>query len=48
MSHDKERASIEAFILESLKEIEYGSLEIIIHDSRIVQIEKSVKRRFDK
>ena len=48
MSHDKERAAIEAFILESLKEIEYGSLEIIIHDSRIVQIEKSVKRRFDK
>ena len=48
MSHDKETAAVEAFILESLKGIDYGSVEITIHDSRVVQVEKSVKRRFDK
>lgn len=45
---DKDIPNVEAFILESLKGIDYGSVEITIHDSRIVQVEKSVKRRFDK
>jgi hypothetical protein len=45
---EKENANVEAFILESLKGIDYGSVEITIHDSRVVQVEKSVKRRFDK
>lgn len=45
-NHDKQ--PVEQFILESLKDIEYGSVEITIHDSKVVQVERSVKRRFDK
>lgn len=48
MTQDKDQANVESFILESLKGIDYGSVEITIHDSRVVQVEKSVKRRFDK
>lgn len=47
MTQEKD-TNVEAFILDSLKGIDYGSVEIIIHDSRIVQVEKSIKRRFDK
>lgn len=32
-------------ILRALQEIRYGSVEIIIHDSRIVQIERKEKIR---
>jgi hypothetical protein len=38
---------IERHILISLKQIRFGSLEIVVHDSRIVQIERSEKLRFD-
>ena len=34
-------------ILRVLQEIRYGSVEIIIHDSRIVQIERKEKIRID-
>jgi hypothetical protein len=34
-------------ILRALQEIRYGSVEIIIHDSRIVQIERREKIRID-
>ena len=34
-------------ILLALREIRYGSVEIIIHDSRIVQIERKEKIRMD-
>jgi len=34
-------------ILRALQEICYGSVEIIIHDSRIVQIERKEKIRID-
>ena len=34
-------------ILRALQEIRYGSVEIIIHDSRIVQIERKEKIRID-
>jgi hypothetical protein len=34
-------------ILRALQEIRYGSMEIIIHDSRIVQIERKEKIRID-
>jgi hypothetical protein len=47
MTQEKD-INVETFILDSLKGIDYGSVEIIIHDSRIVQVEKSIKRRFDK
>ncbi len=38
---------VERHILQSLQQIRFGSLEIVIHDSRVVQIEKSEKLRFD-
>lgn len=34
-------------ILRAIREIRYGSVEIIIHDSRIVQIERKEKIRID-
>ncbi len=34
-------------VLEALNGIHYGSVEVIIHDSRIVQIERKEKVRFD-
>ena len=34
-------------ILLALREIRYGSVEIIIHDSRIVQIERKEKIRMN-
>jgi len=38
---------VERQILNSLQQIRFGSLEIVIHDSRVVQIERSEKLRFD-
>jgi len=35
-------------ILRALQDIRYGSVEIIIHDSRIVQIERKEKIRIDR
>ncbi len=35
-------------ILQALQEIRYGSVEIIIHDSQVVQIERKEKIRIDK
>jgi hypothetical protein len=34
-------------ILRAIREIRYGSVEIIIHDSQIVQIERKEKIRMD-
>jgi hypothetical protein len=34
-------------ILEAISAISYGSVEIVIHDSRIVQIERREKVRFE-
>ncbi|MCK4533188.1 YezD family protein [bacterium] len=33
-------------ILRAIKEINYGEVVIVIHDSKIVQIEKKEKKRF--
>ena len=35
-------------ILQSIKDIQFGSVEIIIHDYKVVQIERKEKRRFEK
>jgi hypothetical protein len=35
-------------ILAALQGIRYGSLEVIVHDSRIVQIERKEKLRFER
>jgi hypothetical protein len=39
--------TVERAILLALKGIRYGSVEIIIHDSKVVQIERKEKTRFD-
>lgn len=35
-------------ILLAIKGIRYGSVEIVIHDSKVVQIERKEKVRFDR
>lgn len=46
---DKERNSeIEQQILRAVKSIRYGSVEVIIHDSKVVQIDRKEKIRLDK
>lgn len=35
-------------IASALDGVRYGSVEIVIHDSRIVQIERKEKLRFDR
>ena len=41
-----DRATEQA-ILQAVKGIRFGSVEIIIHDSKVVQIERKEKTRFD-
>ena len=36
----------EASVLKTLRSLNYGTLEVTIHDSRIVQIQKTEKMRF--
>lgn len=38
---------IEEAILLAIKGIRYGSVEILVHDSKVVQIERKEKTRFD-
>lgn len=45
---DRENLEIEREVLRAIKSIRYGSVEIIVHDSRVVQIERKEKVRFDK
>ncbi len=33
-------------IIKSIRRLQYGEVRIIVHDSRIVQIEKIEKKRF--
>jgi len=35
-------------ILQAIKNVRYGSVEVTIHESRVVQIERKEKIRFDK
>ncbi|MBI4585696.1 MAG: YezD family protein [Planctomycetes bacterium] len=39
--------AVERDILHAIRSIRYGAVEIIIHDSRVVQIERKEKVRFD-
>ncbi len=39
---------VEQAILLALKGIRYGSVEIIVHDSKVVQIERKEKMRIDR
>jgi len=44
----QEDSEIEREILNTLHRIRYGSVEITIHDSKVVQVERTEKVRFDK
>ncbi|RAV18774.1 YezD family protein [Paenibacillus contaminans] len=35
-------------IVKSLNGLEYGLVQIVVHDGRIVQIERTERQRFDK
>ena len=39
-------AEVQRAILQAIAGIDYGSVEIVIHDARVVQIEARTKRRF--
>lgn len=42
---DLEPATVEQQILDAIRGLAYGSVEITIHDSRVVQIERKEKLR---
>jgi len=44
---DEPSSDMRATVLDAIKGIRYGSVEIIIHDSKIVQIERKEKVRLD-
>jgi hypothetical protein len=37
----------EKHILEAIRGIKYGAVEVLIHDSRVVQVERTEKQRFE-
>ena len=45
---DEELRRIEHELRLALSEIRYGSIEIVIQDSRVVQVERREKVRFDR
>ncbi|GIQ69531.1 DUF2292 domain-containing protein [Xylanibacillus composti] len=45
-SSEKEKEIIH-YIQQSLSDIQYGSIHIVIHEGRIVQIERTEKLRMD-
>jgi len=47
LSSSRPLSEAEQHILQAIGQIRYGSVEVIIHDSRVVQIEKSEKVRFE-
>lgn len=38
---------IERHIIDAVSEVRFGAVEVLIHDSKVVQVEKSEKTRFD-
>ena len=45
---DEALAERERVVLEALRDLEFGTVEIAIHNARIVQITRSQKIRFDE
>ncbi|NBO18666.1 MAG: DUF2292 domain-containing protein [Proteobacteria bacterium] len=44
---DDDNDTIEKHILDAIRGVKYGAVEVLIHDSRIVQVEKTEKIRFE-
>lgn len=47
MSQSNDQQKVEQ-IINTIQTIKYGSIEITVHDGKIVQIERKEKIRFDK
>ena len=45
---ERPRNDIEADILRAIRAVRFGSVEVIVHDSQVVQIERKEKVRFDR
>lgn len=45
---EAELRRIERELVDALGEIRYGSIEIVIHDARVIQIERRERIRFDR
>lgn len=43
-----EAPDIEQQILRAIRDVRYGSVEITIHDAKVVQIERKEKIRFER
>ena len=41
-------ADVDRRILEAVRSLDYGSVEVVVHDSRVVQIERREKLRIDR
>ena len=41
-------SDVDRRILEAVRSLEYGSVEVVVHDSQVVQIERREKVRLDK
>jgi len=48
LPNDSANIEIVKKILQAVDDVRYGSVEITIHESRVVQIERKEKIRFDK
>ena len=44
----KDLTEAERYILSAIRGLQFGSVEITIHDANIVQVEKSEKKRFER
>jgi len=45
---DRDEAEIERRILQAVRSLEFGTVEITVHDARVVQIERREKMRFER
>lgn len=43
-----DEAGIQQEILRAVKDVRFGSVEVVIHDSKVVQVERREKIRFQK
>jgi len=47
-ARQESESDVDRRILQAVRSLDYGSVEVIVHDSRIVQIERREKVRFDR
>ena len=47
MSNTRILNEAEQHIFDAIQQIKFGAVEVLIHDSKVVQIERSEKLRFD-